>query len=93
MRSGHFRGAAPFKATPPHPAREPINPQEVNDISYSQKAVDKWQSQNVRRVTIAFMRKTDADILARLDSVPNKTDYIRKLIRADIDAQSNVDTK
>ena len=65
----------------------------MNDISYSQKAVDKWQSQNVRRVTIAFMRKTDADVLARLDSVPNKTDYIRKLIRADIDAQSNVDTK
>ena len=58
--------------------------QEVIKISYSQRAVDKWQAQNVRRITIALMRKSDADILAKLDSVPNKTDYIRQLIREDL---------
>lgn len=31
------------------------------------------------------MRKTDAEIIAKLDSVPNKSGYIRELIRRDIE--------
>ncbi len=31
------------------------------------------------------MRKTDAEIIAKLDSVPNKASYIRELIRRDIE--------
>lgn len=53
-------------------------------MSYSQKAVDKWQKNNVRKFSFSLMVKSDADILARLDEVESKTDYIRRLIRADI---------
>ena len=60
-------------------------------MSYSQRAVEKWQAQNVRRITIALMRKSDADVLAKLDSVPNKTDYIRQLIRSDISQNDKPD--
>lgn len=31
------------------------------------------------------MRKTDAEIIEKLDSVPNKAGYIRELIRRDIE--------
>lgn len=58
---------------------------DVIEISYSQKAVDKWQAKNVKRYGFAFMRKSDADIIAKLDSVPNKSGYVRELIRRDIE--------
>ena len=58
---------------------------EVVIIAYSQKAVDKWQAENVKRYGFALMRKTDAEIIAKLDSVPNKAGYIRELIRRDIE--------
>lgn len=33
---------------------------------------------------LKFKKDEDADVLAKLDSVPSKTDYVRQLIRADI---------
>ena len=30
------------------------------------------------------MEKSDADVIEKLESVPNKVDYIRQLIRQDI---------
>ncbi len=56
-------------------------------MSYSQKAVDKWHKSNVKRYGFAMMLKSDADVIARLDSVPNKNDYVRRLIRADIERE------
>lgn len=53
-------------------------------MSYSQKAINKWQAANTRRISLMLMLKSDADVLAKLDTVPNKTDYIRQLIRRDI---------
>lgn len=53
-------------------------------MSYSQKAVDKWQKENVKRYTLAFMVKSDAAIIEKLSSVPNRTDYIRQLILKDL---------
>ena len=40
--------------------------------------------ENSRKITIKFMTRTEPDILAKLDSVPNKAGYIKSLIRADI---------
>lgn len=37
-----------------------------------------------KAVLLRFSREQDADVLAKLDSVPNKTDYVRKLVRKDI---------
>lgn len=57
---------------------------EVVKIAYSQKAVDKWQAENVKRFSLALMLKSDADVIEKLSSVPNKQGYIKKLIREDI---------
>lgn len=43
---------------------------------------------NTRFVGLKFNIRTDADILARLDGIDNKQDYIKRLIRADIAASN-----
>ena len=48
------------------------------------KASAEWNKTNIRYMRAAFNVETDAEILAKLDSVSNKTDYIRQLILADI---------
>lgn len=53
-------------------------------MSVSRKAIAKWNKANTRRIALVLMLKSDADVLAKLDTVPNKTDYIRQLIRRDI---------
>lgn len=37
-----------------------------------------------RAVMLKLDRKDDADVIGKLDSVPNKTDYIRVLVRNDL---------
>ena len=48
------------------------------------KAQAEWRKANLKAISIRFDISDDADILQKLGSVPNKTDYLRKLIRADI---------
>lgn len=60
-------------------------------MTYSQKAVDKWKKNNTKQYAFAVMTKTEADIIEKLDSVPNKAGYIKALIRADINAMRNAD--
>lgn len=47
-------------------------------------SVTKWNKANMASIAIRLNIKTDADVLEKLSSVSNKTDYIRSLIRADI---------
>lgn len=54
-----------------------------------QRNLAKWQKANCRNVMCRFFIKSDEDVLAKLDSVPNKTDYIRRLIREDIARNGN----
>lgn len=44
----------------------------------------KYMAKNVKRMTIDIVTSTESDILAKLESVPNKSGYIKSLIRADI---------
>ena len=46
-----------------------------------------WKKENTRSIHLRFMLKSDADILAKLDSVPSKLEYIRQLIRKDMEEQ------
>lgn len=39
-----------------------------------------------RSVLLRFHREKDADVLAKLDSVPSKVGYIRELVRNDRDS-------
>lgn len=38
----------------------------------------------MRTVSFRFNKESDKDVIERLDSVPNKTDYVRSLVRKDI---------
>lgn len=48
------------------------------------KRENEYKKRSMRLVSIRFHKASDADVLARLDSVPNKADYVRTLIRKDI---------
>ena len=44
----------------------------------------EWRKENTRCINVRFNIENDNDILLMLDSVPNKADYIRQLIKKDI---------
>ena len=48
------------------------------------KAQEKYDQRATVQVKMKLNRSTDADILAKLDSVSNKQGYIKSLIRADM---------
>lgn len=49
------------------------------------RAKAKYDAANTVQFKMKLNRKTDADILARLDEMDNKQGYIKSLIRADIE--------
>ena len=49
------------------------------------RANTKYNKSHTKQVPLRFNLKTDADILEKLDSIPNKLGYIKQLIRADIE--------
>lgn len=49
------------------------------------RAVAKYDKTHAKMYAFKFNRETDADIIAKLDSLENKQAYIKDLIRADID--------
>jgi hypothetical protein len=48
------------------------------------RAQEKYDRANTVQIHLKLNTKTDADILDKLDSVPNKQGYIKDLIREDI---------
>ena len=59
----------------------------MNKASEAQKRYDE---QNARRYQLKLNRKTDADIIERLDRVGSMQGYIRDLIRADIEKDKGI---
>ena len=54
-------------------------------ISEAQKrAAAKYDREKTKQYKFKMNMNTDADVLAKLDTVPNKQGYIKQLIRADI---------
>lgn len=49
------------------------------------KASANYAKKMTKYVNIALNKKTDADIIEKLDSVDSKMGYIKKLIREDIE--------
>jgi len=47
----------------------------------------KYQEKVMYRVGLMFNRNTEPDIIEYLSGIENKTDYIRGLIRADMESQ------
>lgn len=48
-------------------------------------AKNKYLEKSTKAFCLRFMSESDADVIAKINSVPNKADYIRKLIRADLE--------
>lgn len=48
------------------------------------KARAAWEAAHTTRITTKINHNTDADILEKLATVPNKQGYIKQLIREDI---------
>ena len=44
----------------------------------------KFEKENVRRYVLKVMVRTESDILEKLESIENKSGYIKELIRRDI---------
>lgn len=49
------------------------------------RAIAKYDAAHTVQIKMKLNRKTDADILKRLEEVENKQGYLKALIRADID--------
>lgn len=47
-------------------------------------ARDKYDKANTKVYTLKVVKSTEADIMNKLDNVPNKAGYIKSLIRKDI---------
>ena len=45
----------------------------------------KYHKENLVQLRLALHKVHDQDVIEKLQSVPNKTNYVRKLIRADIE--------
>ena len=50
-----------------------------------EKPQARWDKLNTVYVGVKLMKTTEADLIAKLESVPNKARYIKDLIRADIE--------
>lgn len=51
---------------------------------YKLKATAKYHKAHMTGINLRFHNQSDQDVIEKLKSVENKTDYIRQLIRADI---------
>lgn len=48
------------------------------------QANNRYNKANTKQYQIRLNLKTDADLIEKMESVPNKLGYIKSLIRADI---------
>lgn len=56
------------------------------------RASEKYNKEHTKTTLLRFNKKTDADILAHLDTVGNKQGFIKELIRASIHQNIIVNT-
>lgn len=53
------------------------------------KAINKFNKQNTVSVLVRLNKKTDADILQKLETVDSKLGYIKECIRKDLRGEYN----
>lgn len=51
------------------------------------RANNKYNKKNVSQVNLKYITKNNHEILDKLNSVPSKADYVRKLILADLERE------
>ena len=61
-----------------------LSAKESNTIAPKNKKDAHRSGKTAARISLKLNKGTDADILERLEQVPSKQGYIKRLIRADI---------
>ena len=56
----------------------------MGDSDARKEAKAKWDAENTTQIKLKLNHHTDADIIEKLKSVPNKQGYLKQLIRGDI---------
>lgn len=51
------------------------------------RANNKYAKNNVSQVSLKYVTKNNQEILDKLNSVPNKADYVRQLILKDLERE------
>lgn len=51
----------------------------------------RYAKKNIKQFKIDCVTTTEVDIIKKLESMPNKAGYIKRLIRADIASENNSD--
>lgn len=64
--------------------RKPLELTPKKKKEYVLDRDNSWKKKHTRCINVRFNIENDKEILEKLDSVPNKADYIRKLILNDI---------
>jgi len=49
------------------------------------ETIREWQARHTTKITLRFNNERDRDIIEKLQSQQNKTDYLRRLVRDDIE--------
>ena len=55
------------------------------------KATARYQAKNTKQYVIRLNKKTEKDLIRKLDGVPNKAGYLKSLIRKDIEKAKSKD--
>jgi hypothetical protein len=55
------------------------------------QAVKKYNNENTKQYQLRLNFKTDADLIEKMESVPNKLGYLKQLIRDDIAKKNPAD--
>jgi hypothetical protein len=53
-------------------------------VSEAQKRAKARYDKKTKELVLRFRLNQDGDVIQRLDEVPNKTEYVRSLVRQDI---------
>lgn len=65
-----------------------MNPKSEAQKRYEKKtkhaAQSKYDKENTKRYVIKVMLRTESDIIQKLETITNKSGYIKNLIRQDI---------
>lgn len=64
--------------------RKPLDLTPKKKQKYINDRQNAWKKEHNRMISIRYNIENDKDILEMLDSVPNKAEYIRQLIKQDI---------
>jgi hypothetical protein len=51
---------------------------------YRIECSERWNRTHVRQFAVRFSVGKDDAVISKIDSVPNKTDYVRRLVESDL---------